>query len=66
MKPPPRARSPTVLRILLHSGFGAEKQHKENFKRFPRRDRMRSATVVVHLGLPWTSRHLTDTPDVRP
>ena len=24
MKSPPRARSPTVLRILLHSGFGAE------------------------------------------
>jgi hypothetical protein len=38
-----------LLRILLNSGFGAEKQHKEKLKRFPRRDRMRSATVVVHL-----------------
>ena len=24
MKSPPRARSPTLLRILLHSGFGAK------------------------------------------
>ncbi len=38
--------------LLEQSGgrLNSEKQHKENFKRFPRRDRMRFATVVVHLG----------------
>ena len=29
MKSPPRARSPTLLRILLYSGFGAENRLKE-------------------------------------
>jgi hypothetical protein len=32
MKSPPRARSPTALRILFHSGFGAENRFKANFK----------------------------------
>jgi hypothetical protein len=29
MKSPPRARSPTVLRILLYSGFGTENLGKD-------------------------------------
>jgi len=33
MKSPPRARSPTLLRILLYSGFGAENRFKIDLRR---------------------------------
>ena len=50
MKSPPRARSPTLLRILLRSGFGAENRFKEPSSFLPVNYFTNGGVAPIHPG----------------